>query len=80
MGDVIDAVGVERDGSSQVHLDLVGGGDGPHQVGAAPARVLRHGDECRDVVPGVGVLGGQEGVVVVEVAHGDAIGPRRPLG
>ena len=31
------------------------------------------------VVAGVGILGGQKRVVEVEFAHGDAVGPGRPL-
>jgi hypothetical protein len=41
--DVIDLVLVQADALDQVHLDLVGRRDRPHQVGAGPAGVLGHG-------------------------------------
>ena len=80
MGDVVDLVGVQRDAPGEVDLDLVGGGDGPYQVVAAAAGVLGHGEEGRDVVARVGVLGGQERVVEIELPYGDAVGPGRPFG
>ena len=64
----------------QVDLDLVAGGDAAHQRGARRAGVLGDGEDRRDVVARVRVLGGEERVVVVELAHGDAVRPRRPLG
>ena len=79
VGDVVDLVGVQGNPPRQVDLDLVGGGDGPHQVGAGAAGVLGHSQQGGDVVARMGVLGGQEGVVEVQFAHGHAIGPRRPL-
>src|SRR5699024_2817382 len=33
-----------------------------------------------DVGPGMGVVGVEAGVLVVELAHGDAVGPRGPFG
>ena len=79
VGDVVDAVGVEGDRAGQVDLDLIGGGHRPDQVRAVAMTVLGHGQERRDVVPGMGVLGAQEGVVIVEVADRDRVGPRRPF-
>ncbi len=79
VGDVVDLVRVQGDPPGQVDLDLVGGGHGPHQVAAGAADVLGDGQQGRDVVAGVGVLGGQERVVEVQFAHGHAVGPRRPF-
>jgi hypothetical protein len=42
--------------------------------------VLGHGEERRDVVAGVRVLGGQESVVEIEFPDGDAVRPCCPLG
>ena len=80
VGDVVDLMGVQRDPPGQVDLDLVGGRDRPHQVVPVTAGVLGHGQQSRDVVARVGVLGGQERVVEIELAHGNAVGPRRPFG
>ena len=44
------------------------------------AGVLGDREDRRDVVARVRVLGGQERVVEVELAHRDAVGPGRPLG
>ena len=79
VGHVVDLVLVQADGLDQVHLDLVAGGDAADQVLAAGADVLGDGEDRRDVVARVGVVRGQERVVVVEFADGDAVGPGRPL-
>jgi len=42
--------------------------------------MLGDGEQRRDVVAGMGVFGREVGVVKVELADGDPIGPRRPLG
>ena len=47
---------------------------------AAAAGVLGDGEQRWDVVARVGVLGRQERVVEIELAHGDAVGPRSPFG
>jgi hypothetical protein len=86
---VVDLVRVQADGLHQVDLDLVAGRDAADHVGAreraavgAAGRcgVLRGGEDRRDVVARVRVLGREEGVVVVELAHGHAVRPGRPLG
>nr|BFF20096.1 hypothetical protein GCM10025730_36170 [Promicromonospora thailandica] len=77
---VVDLVLVQADRADQVHLDLVAGHDAPDQLGAGAARVLRDGQDRRDVVARVGVLGGEEGVVEVELPDGDAVRPGGPLG
>ncbi len=80
VGYVVDLVLVEADGLDQVHLDLVPGGDGPYQVGTVGTDMLGDGQDRRDVIAGVGVVRGEEGVVVVQFAHGYAVGPRGPFG
>ncbi len=77
---MVDLVRVQADRLHQVDLDLVAGGDAAQQGGAVRAGVLRDGEDRRDVVARVRVLGGEEGVVEVELAHGDAVGPGGPLG
>ena len=80
VSDVIDLVRVQADGLHEVDLDLVAGGDAANEVGARAAHVLRHRNQRRDVVAGVRVFGGEEGVVVVELTNGHAVCPGRPLG
>src|SRR5699024_5957269 len=77
---VVALVLVQADRGGQGDLHLVGGGDGAHQVRSGGAGVLGDGEQWRDVVAGPGVVGGQEGVVEVEVAYGHHGGPRRPDG
>ena len=79
VGHVVDLVLVQADGLDQVHLDLVAGGDAADQVRSAGADVLGDGQEGRDVVARVRVVRCQEGVVVVELADGHAVGPGCPL-
>ena len=79
VGDVVDLVLVQADGLDQVHLDLVAGGDGADQVGAVGAHVLGDGEDRRDVIARVGVVRGQERVVVVQFADGHAVGPGCPF-
>jgi len=80
VGDVVDLVLVQADGAHEVDLDLVAGQQALEQLGTVGAGVLGDGEEGRDVVARVRVVGGEEGVVVVELAHGDAVGPGGPLG
>ena len=79
MRDMVDLVLVQADRADQVDLDLVAGGQTADQVGAARHRLLGDREDRRDVVAGMRVLGGQEGVVEVEFTHRDAVGPGRPL-
>ncbi len=82
--DVVDLVLVEGDRLHEVDLDLVAGGDAAHDVAAGESarggEVLGDRDDRRDVVAGVRVLRGEERVVEVELAHGHAVRPGRPLG
>lgn len=80
VGDVVDLVLVQADAFDQVDLHLVCGGDAADQVTAADVELLGHRDQGRDVVTRVRVLGGQEGVVEVEFAHGNPVGPGGPFG
>lgn len=79
VGDVVDAVRVQADALDQGDVDLVGGDDAPQQVRARAPGALGHRQQGRDVVPGVGVVRGEVGVVEVQLAHGRAVGPGRPL-
>ncbi len=76
---MVDLVLVQADPADQVDLDLVGGGDAADQVRAADTELLGDRDEGGNVVAGMRVLGGQEGVVEVEFTHRDTVGPGRPL-
>src|SRR5690606_34079298 len=80
VGNVVDLVLVQADGAHEVHLDLVTGRDAAHESRTVGSRVLCDGEDRRDVVTRMRVLRGEEGVVVVELTHGDAVGPRGPLG
>ena len=80
VGHMVNLVLVQADGLHQVHLDFVAGGNPAQKVRAGGPGVLGHGEDRRDVVARVGVLGGEESVMVVQLAHGHAIGPGRPLG
>jgi hypothetical protein len=80
VGDVVDLVAVQVDGGREGDLDLIGGDDAPDQVGPGAPALLGDRQQRRDVVAGVGEVGGQEGVVEVELAHGGAVGPGGPLG
>src|SRR5699024_705158 len=80
VGDVVDLVLVQADRAHQVHLQLVPGGDAADQIVAGAAGVLGDREDRGDVVPGMGVVGGEERVVVVQLAHGHAVGPCGPFG
>src|SRR5699024_3365853 len=79
VGDVVDLVFVQADALHQGDLDLVAGGDAPYQVVTATAGVLGHGQYGGDVVARVGVVGGQERVVEVQLPDGHPVGPGGPL-
>ena len=77
---MVDLVLVQADRAHEVDLDLVAGRDAAHERRAVATDVLGDREDRRDVVARVRVLGREERVVVVELAHGDAVRPRRPLG
>ena len=79
MGDVVDLVLVQADGAHQVDLDLIAGGDAADQLGAGFSQSLRDGKDWWNVVAGMRVIGGEEGVVHVEFAHRDPVGPGGPF-
>ena len=64
----------------EVDLDLVAGGDAADQVAPGSSHRLRHRQDRRDVVAGMRVVGGEERVVHVELAHRGAVRPGRPFG
>src|SRR5690606_18326108 len=80
VGDVVDLVLVQADRLHQVDLDLVPSDDAVQKVGAVAAQMLGDGEDRRDVITRVRVVGGEEGVVVVELPYGDAVRPGCPLG
>jgi hypothetical protein len=79
MGDVIHLVLMQADGAYQIHLNFVPGGDAANQVSTRLLHRLRDGQDRRDVVAGVRVVGGEEGVVHIQLAHRRAIRPGRPF-
>ena len=79
MGDVVDLVLVQAHSLDEVDLDLVAGGDAVDEVLAADALVLGDCEHSRDVVTGMRVLCGEEGVVEIEFAHGHTVGPSGPF-
>ena len=79
VGDVVYLVLVQADGAHEVYVNLVARGEAAQQLGARLARLLRHGQNRRDVVAGVAVVGGEEGVVHVQLAHRRAVGPGGPF-
>jgi len=80
MGDVVDLVLVQADALHEIDLDLVSGGKAANQRPAIETAVLRDCQNWRNVVAGMRVVGGQERVVKIELAHGNAVGPCRPFG
>lgn len=80
VSDVVNLPLVKAHALDEVDLDLVAGSDTADEFLAGEALVLCDGKDRRDVVARVGVLGGEEGVVVVELADGGAVGECGPLG
>ena len=79
MGHVVDLVLVQADAPDQGDLRLVGHQEAAHQVGPSAARLLGRRQHPGDRIRGMGVVGGQEAVVVIQLAHGHAVGQGRPL-
>ena len=77
---MVNLVLVQANRLHKVNLDFVAGRDAANEIVAGRAHVLGHSQDGRDIVAGVRILGGQEGVVVVELAHGNAVGPSCPFG
>jgi len=77
--DVVFFVFVQADGLHQTDMHLVGRQDAAQHIGPAASGLLRHGQNGRDVVGRMRVVGGQERIVEVQLAHGHAVGPGGPL-
>ena len=60
-------------------MNLVPGRKPAQEAGAVTAKLLRHRQDRRDVVAGMAVVGGEEGVVHVQLAHRGAVGPGCPF-
>ena len=80
MGDVIYLMLVQADALYEIDLHFVAGGQAFGECGAREATMLRHGEDWRDVVAGMRIIGGKECVVEVQLTHCNAVGPGRPFG
>src|SRR5581483_10773016 len=79
MGDVINLVRVQAHPRGQRDLDFVARGDAAEQVGAGTPAVLRDGENWRNVVCRMRIVRGEKSVVVIKLAHSDAVRPGRPF-
>ena len=79
MRDMVDFMFVQADGADEVDLDFVARRDAADEVPAGALHGLRDRQDGRDVVAGMGIIGGEEGVVIVELAHRRAVGPGGPF-
>src|ERR1700721_1011589 len=77
---MVNLVFVQAYSLGQVDLNFVGSGQTTDEIAPPHPELLSNGNQRRDVVAGVGVLGGQKCVVEVEFANRDAVGPCRPFG
>src|SRR6266849_6855074 len=73
MGDVVLLVAMQRDRLDQRDMDLVSDRNRAREIGATAAGLLRHGEERRNRIAGMGVVGGKKRVVEIELAHGSGI-------
>ena len=76
---VVDLVLVQAHAFDQVDLDFIAGCNAADKVAAAQPLVLRCGKKRRNIIAGVGIFGGEEGVVIVQLADCGAIGQCGPL-
>jgi hypothetical protein len=79
MGDMIDLVLVQADAFHEIDLNLIARRKAASERGAIETAMLGDRQDWRDVVAGVRVIGSQKGVVKIQFAHRDAIGPGRPF-
>ena len=79
MGDVIDLVFVQADRADEIDLDLVAGRERADERPPVAPALLRDGEDRRDIVAGMAVLGRQKRIVVIEFTHGRSVRPGRPF-
>ena len=65
MGDVVYLMFMQADRAHQVDLDFITGGNAADQLGTRLVHGLRHGQDRRNVIAGVRVVGSQERVMHV---------------
>ena len=80
MGDVVNLVGVQADRLHEVDLDFIAGGQTTDQLRAGFAGLLGHRENRWNVVAGMAVFSGEEGVVIVKFTHRRAVRPSGPFG
>ena len=79
MSDVVNLMLVQANTFHQVHLDFITGRNTTQQIVTVLSTLLSNGQQGRDVVTGVRVIGGQERVMKVKFTNGCPISPRGPL-
>ncbi len=79
MSDVVDLALVQANALHQIDLNLVSSGKAADQIGATEAAMLGNRQDRRNVVARMRIVGGEESIVIVQLAHGDTIGPCGPL-
>src|SRR5690606_24011525 len=79
MRDVVDLVLMQADALHKIDLYLVASRQTLGELRAGKTAMLRHGQNRRDIVTRMRIVGGDEGVVEVEFAHDNAVGPGRPF-
>ena len=79
MGDVIHLMFMQANRAHQIHMEFVPCGQATDQITPGFSHGLRHCQHWRDIVAGVGVIGGEESIMHIQFAHGSAIRPGRPF-
>ena len=77
---MVNLVLVQADSLNEVDLDFIAGSDAPDKVSAAQPLVLGGSKQRWDIIPGVRVFGGEEGIVIVQLTNRCAVGKRSPFG
>ena len=80
MGDMVHLMFMQANRAHQINMQLITCGQATDQIAPGFPHGLRHRKHGRDIIAGVGVIGGEESVVHIQFAHGGAIRPGRPFG
>ena len=76
---MIDLVLVQANGLYQADMDLVGRHNASEHIWSGLAQLLCHSEYSWNAVSRMGIVSGQEGIVIVQFSNGRAVGPCSPL-
>ena len=79
MGDMVHLMFMQANRAHQINMQFITGRQATDKIAPGFPHGLRHRQHGRDIIAGVGVIGGEKRVVHIQFTDGGAIRPGRPF-